>query len=199
MNSTTKVSYDYSGFSKFPDGSKFKYNEEGEICLSTDCSNWAKRLLHNLPLHDYIDSEELVPPSEFLSFPEFGSRERMKRKGRKESVGNYIEDCEFCGEYMEKTFQFYGKLVCESCITFLKKEKCSLCSMHNIYVDMFIEDYISIPFETRFVKNMMVDSDIYFYCNTCYKKLSEITYSYFTADMQESWFEAYNRLPFIEM
>jgi hypothetical protein len=185
MNSTTEmVSYDYSssvcGFSNFPDGSKFKYNEDGEVCLSTDCSTWAKRLLHNLPLPDYIDSEKLVPPFE-LSFPEFGTRERRK-KVKKESVGNYIEDCEFCGDYMEKTFSFYGKLVCEHCIHILKREKCMYCSNHNMYTNIFIEeDYSSVPFGARYVKDNVYDTDSFWYCNTCYEYVT-------------SCFEPYNRL-----
>ena len=204
MNSTTEmVSYDYSapssvpsscgdsicGFSKFPDGSKFKYNEDGEVCLATDCSTWAKRLLHDLPLPDYIDSDQLVLPSEFLSFPEFGTRERRK-KVKKESVGNYIEDCEFCGDYMEKTFRFFGKLVCEPCIQVLKRETCMHCSNHNMYADIFIEeDYNSVPFGARFVKDMTVDTDSYWYCNTCYQNVSRLT-----NNEEESWFQAYNRL-----
>ena len=178
MNLTTEmVSYDYSaltGFSYFPDGSKFKYNEDGEVCLSTDCSNWAKRLLHNLPLPDYIDSEELVPPCDFLSFPEFGTQDRRK-KVKKESVGNYIEDCEFCGDYMEKNFSFYGKLVCEHCIQVLKKEKCMYCSKHNMYADIFIEeDYSSVPFGARFVKDNVYDTDSFWYCNACYEYVTHI-------------------------
>jgi len=190
-----EYTYDYScGFSRFPDGSKFKYGHDGEVCLSTDCSSWAKRLLHNLPLPDYIDSEALVPPYEFLSFPEFGTLE--KKKLRKESVGNYIEDCEFCGEYMEKSFRFYKNLICGPCNQALKKEKCSLCKERpNMYAEMFMEDYdTSAPFGTRFVKNMVVDSNIYYYCSTCDNNLTQLSKSYFNSnDMEETWFQAYNR------
>ena len=180
MNSTTEmVSYDYSapstrfdsicGFSQFPDGSKFKYNEDGEVCLSTDCSTWAKKLLHNLPLPDYIDSDQFIPPSEILSFPEFGSQER-RRKVKKESVGNYIEDCEFCGEYMEKTFSFKRKLICEDCNTFLQKEKCLLCK-HN-------QNQFSINFVTT--REIQIRSCYDEYCSTCWGNLTQLTNSYFS-------------------
>ena len=201
MATNMEYTYDYSsneyscGFSRFPDGSKFKYGHDGEVCLSTDCSSWAKRLLHNLPLPDYIDSEELVPPSEFLSFPEFGTLE--KKKMRKESVGNYIEDCEFCGQYMDKTFRFYKNLVCEPCNKVLNKEKCTLCNERpNMYAEMFIEDYnTSVPFVTRFLKDMTVDSDIYYYCTTCNDNLAQLSNAYFNGnDTGETWFQAYNRM-----
>ena len=195
MASNMEYTYDYNscGFSRFQDGFKFKYGHDGEVCLATDCSNWAKRLLHNLPLPDYIDSEALVPPSEFLSFPDFGTLERKKM--RKESVGKYIEDCEFCGQYMEKTFRFYKNLVCEPCNEALKREKCSLCKESpNMYAEMFIENHdISVPFGTGFIKNitLTVDSDIYYYCSRCKDNLTHLSNSYFNRsnDMEE-----YNRM-----
>ena len=188
MDSTTEIlSYDYStpsstrscecGFSKFPDGSNFKYNEDGEICLSTDCSTWAKRLLNNIPLDDYIDSESFVPPSEFLSFPEFGTRER--RKGKKESVGNYIEDCEFCGNHMEKNFSFSGKLICENCNDFLQKEKCMLCK-HNQNL-----------FSMKFVKTRVIQESrdaIDEYCRPCWKNVMQLADAYFNSIPNEGGF-----------
>jgi hypothetical protein len=183
MDSTTEIlSYDYStpcecGFSKFPDGSNFKYNEDGEICLSTDCSTWAKRLLNNLPLDDYIASESFVPPSEFLSFPEFGTRER--RKGKKETVGNYIEDCEFCGDHMEETFSFKGKLICENCNDFLQKEKCMLCK-HNQNL-----------FSMKFVKTRVIQdsrNSIDEYCRPCWKNVMQLADAYFNSIPNEGGF-----------
>jgi hypothetical protein len=169
MINTEVVSYDYleCGFSRFPDGSKFKYGNDGEICLATDCSTWAKRLINNLPLPDYIDSGALVP-SETLSFPEFGTRER--KKGKKESVGNYIEDCEFCGEYMEKTFRFYGKLVCKVCIVRLKEdEKCLTCTSINQYAELFTNDVEKTPFGQRYIKDDESD-----YCEDCSCRLKMV-------------------------
>ena len=112
MNSIVeKESYDYeSGFSNFSDGFKFCYSEDGDICLSTDCSTWAKKLIHNLPLSDYIESEAFIPPK-VLHFPEFGTKRKKKKRTqeektqektqeRKESVGNYIERrCRVCGDF----------------------------------------------------------------------------------------------------
>jgi len=173
MDSTKIVSYDYAndscacGFSKFPDGFKFKYNEDGEVCLSTDCSTWAKRLLNNLPLNDYIESESFVPPSEFLSFPEFGSQER--KKNRKESVGNYIEDCDLCGEYMEKTFSFYGRLICKNCNHFLQSEKCLLCKNEQ---NKFSKRFLS----TRVIHKKGSTDE---YCSTCWRNLMQLANSYF--------------------
>ena len=173
MNQSMDMNNDYStcGFSRFPDGSKFKYDEDGEICLATDCSTWAKRLLNNLPFADYIESEEFVPPSEFLSFPEFGTLEK-KKKGKKESVGNYIEDCEFCGVYMEKTFSFQGKLVCKKCITLLKREKCLTCSNSNQYAQLFIDDVEEIPFSNRYIKDE-TDKEAE-YCQDCSYKIKMV-------------------------
>jgi hypothetical protein len=184
MNSNNKMSYDYqTGFSRFKDGSKFKYNDKGDICLATDCSNWAKRLLHDVPLSVYFQVEELNPSTDFLTFPEFGELKR-KKKGQKETVGNYIEDCEHCGKYMEKTFRFYGKLVCSDCKKNLQKQNCDRCGEKNMYVDMFIEDCDS-SFEQRFMKTACISSDIYFYCNNCIENLSQVYSSYFTGT--SSW------------
>jgi hypothetical protein len=168
MINTEVVSYDYDcGFSRFPDGSKFKYDYDGEICLATDCSTWAKRLINNLPLPEYLYSGSLVP-SETLYFPEFGTRER--KKGKKESVGNYIEDCEFCGEYMEKTFRFYGKLVCKVCILRLKEdEKCLTCSNINQYAELFTNDVEKTPFGQRYIKDDESD-----YCEDCSCRLKMV-------------------------
>ena len=183
ISNNENISYDYqSGFSRFTDGSKFKYNDQGDICLSTGCSTWAKRLLHDVPLSMYIQAEEEVQPlSDFLTFPEFGTLKR-KRQWKKESVGNYIEDCEYCGEYMEKTFRFYGKLVCFQCRESLKKQNCDRCDDFNSHVNTFIEDCekSDVPFNTRFIKNikMEISSDIYFYCNSCKENLSRGYTSY---------------------
>lgn len=174
MNFDAEVSYDYvpdyCGFSMFQDGSKFKYDEDGEICLATDGSTWAKRLINNMPLPDYIDSKSLIPPVETLLFPEFGSLERKKKK--KESVGNYIEDCEFCGKYMEKTFSFYGKLVCEGCIARLKDERCLTCSNKNQYAELFVDDVEDLPFEQRYVKDE-ADNEAD-YCQICSCRLKMV-------------------------
>ena len=173
MNFSMEVkSYDYTescGFSMFPDGSKFKYGDDGEICLATDCSTWAKRLINNLPLPDYIESETLVPP-ETLSFPEFGTLERKKRK--KESVGKYIEDCEFCGEYMEKTYSFFGKLVCKVCITHLKNEKCLTCTNNNQHAQLFVDDVEDLPFGQRYIKDE--DDKESDYCRICNYQLKMV-------------------------
>lgn len=183
MISSRENIYDYCtshsssecGFSRFTDGFKFKYNCNGEICLATDCSTWAKRLLNDMPLPQYIESETVVPSSDFLTFPEFGTLER-KKQWKKESVGNYIEDCELCGEYMEKTFNFYGKLVCNKCNECLKKQKCNLCKGFNSFVINFINDCekTELPFEIRLIKrvNTSISSDFYFYCKTCEENLS---------------------------
>jgi hypothetical protein len=172
MNSnSSNMTYDYvpCGFSKFPDGSKFKYGDDGEICLATDCSTWAKQLLNNLSLPEYLYSEALVPPERML-FPEFGTLERKKRK--KESVGKYIEDCEFCGEYMEKTFRVSFeddyKLVCEDCNKFFQKEKCLLCKQRqNRYFEKIITNSEDLDGED--------------YCSTCWGNLTQLATSYFQA------------------
>ena len=179
MNQSMDMNNDYStcGFSRFPDGSKFKYDEDGEICLATDCSTWAKRLLNNLPFADYIESEEFVPPSEFLSFPEFGTLEK-KKKGKKESIGNYIEDCEFCGEHMDETFACYivegeHKLICDECNDFVKREKCLLCKGRpNRYVEHFLNTKGVVPTS----KCLCGGED---YCSTCWDNLTRLSNSYF--------------------
>ena len=169
MNTNTEVSYDYCGFSSFSDGSNFRYSNNGDICLANDGSTWAKRLINNAPLQDYIDSKELVP-AESLLFPEFGTLEKKKKK--KETVGNYIEDCEFCGEYMEKTFTFYGKLVCKECASRLKNEKCLTCSNINKYADLFTNDAEETPFCQRYIKDE-TDKESY-YCNVCSFRLKMV-------------------------
>lgn len=192
MNSTTKVvSYDYEspcGFSKFPDGSKFKYNGDGEVCLSTDCSTWAKRLLHNLPLPDYIDSEAFVPPCEFLSFPMFGTQERRRKQRRKESVSNYIENCECCGTYMEKTFYIdieEYKLICESCNQFLQQHNCALCKGRpNKFVERFVKS------KTPLDETIAVEEQ---YCVTCWGNLSQLSNAYFSSgyyDSEEDYYDS---------
>lgn len=173
MNTMEEVSYDYSpldycGFSSFSDGSKFRYSN-GDICLATDSSTWAKRLINNVPIQDYIDSKALVPP-ESLFFPEFGTLEKKKKK--KEAVGNYIEDCEFCGEYMEKTYRFYGKLVCKICIPLLEKEKCLTCSNINKYAELFTNDVEDSPFCQRYIKDE-ADKEAN-YCNDCSFKIKMV-------------------------
>lgn len=175
MNSIVKKeSYDYScesGFSNFPDGFKFRYSEDGDICLSTDCSTWAKKLIHNLPLSDYIESEGFTPPK-VLHFPEFGTRE--KKKKRKESVGNYIENCESCNRQMDTTFSFFGRLVCEQCNIELKKQKCRFCGFKNRIAELFCNEgkvYQSFEAQTQdyclelTLYHMMSD-----YCENCYKE-----------------------------
>lgn len=189
ISSQENNTYDYlcstpsfeSGFSRFPDGSKFKYNCDGEICLAIEGSTWAKRLLKNMPLYKYLESEWVVPQSDFLTFPEFGTLER-KKQWKKESVGNYIEDCELCGEYMEKTFNFHEKLVCNNCNESLKKQKCTLCKGFNSFVINFINDYekTDIPFEIRLIKrvNTTISTDFYLYCKTCEENLSHLNRAY---------------------
>lgn len=158
-----------TGFSMFPDGYKFRYNENGDICLATDCSTWAKRLVHNVPLSDYIESETFVPPTE-LRFPEFGTLK--KKKVKKESIGNYIEDCEFCEKHMEKTFSFSiiegdRKLICEECNDFVQKEKCLLCKQRaNRYVEFLNEKGTCVPSGKD-------------YCSTCWNNLTQLSNSYF--------------------
>lgn len=169
---SSNMTYDYScgGFSRFPDGSNFKYSDDGEICLATDCSTWAKQLLNNLPLPEYLYSEALVPPERML-FPEFGTLERKKKK-KKESVGNYIEDCEFCGEYMEKTFSCSleeddYKLICDDCNEFLKREKCLLCKQRP----------------NRYFEKVLTNSDYLAgedYCSTCWGNLTQLSNAYFS-------------------
>ena len=173
MNSIVeKESYDYScGFSNFPDGFKFRYSEDGDICIATDCSTWAKKLINNLPLSDYIDCEAFIPPA-VLHFPEFGTRERKKK--RKESVGNYIENCECCNQHIDTTFSFFGKLVCDSCNSELKLQKCKFCDSKNRIAEMFCNEgrvYKQEDLETEdfclqlTLYNMMRD-----YCSKCYKE-----------------------------
>lgn len=178
MVSNIKDNNEYIGFSRFKDGFKFKYDSNGEVCLSTDCSTWAKRVLNNMPLFDFIDSKQYIPPSEFLTFPEFGTLKQKKR--RRESIDNYIEDCEFCGNYMEKSFKVGEKLICEHCNLFLKTETCSLCKNLNIYHNMFLDYYDknSVSFQTTLINNnnMTVDSNIFFYCKTCNDNLSLYQY-----------------------
>jgi hypothetical protein len=188
MISNKNNSYDYDfGFSRFPDGFKFKYNDDGEICFSTDCSTWAKRVLNNLPLPEFLESEAFNPPSEILSFPDFGTIEK-KKKWKKEKVGNYIEDCEFCGSFMEKTFRFCGKLVCEPCNQFLKYEKCFLlsCGNMNRFCKIFIEDCekTNIPFNLRFIR----DNDSTF-CQYCYEENVRSRDLYFRYNTGQNWIE----------
>ena len=160
--------YSYSGFSNFPDGFKFKYNKDGEICLATDCSTWAKKLVDNMPLPEYLESEALVPP-EVLHFPEFGTQERKKR--RKESVGNYIENCESCNFYMDKTFNFYGRLVCEDCNNELKKQKCS-CGSNNRIAEMFCNEgkVYQAPYCDDFCLELTLWNTMRYYCSKCYRE-----------------------------
>lgn len=159
MNQSMTMSNDYCGFLNFPDGLKFKYNEEGDICIATDCSTWAKKLVDNMPLSEYLESEGLVPP-EVLHFPEFGTRER--RKKRKESIGNYIENCEYCSEHMDMTFKLCGNLVCSQCNYTLKNYKCKLCNKMNMFAEQFrgIYEYLdtdNYSIEQTFF-NIMKDS-----------------------------------------
>jgi hypothetical protein len=151
MNSfNSNMSYDYfscsdiCGFSYFTDDKEFKYTEDGDICISTDASNWAKKLINNMSLEKYIESEALVPP-EKLSFPEFGTRERAK-KIRKESVGNYIESCELCNDSLENgthRLAKVNKLVCSDCFEYAKNlNPCGLCfGDSNLY--MFINGLVA--------------------------------------------------------
>ena len=117
-------SYDYNcGFSQFPDGWKFKYNQEGEICFSTDCSTWSKILLNNMKIDDYIYSSQFVP-EKILYFPNFGNTKKYKKSRRDtETINNYIDTCDFCNcELIGGEFSpvfFYDKIeesfACRAC------------------------------------------------------------------------------------
>lgn len=132
-------------FSRFTDDTKvFKYSRDGDICISTDCSTWAKVLLNDMKLSDYIDSEALVPTEDPFTFPNFGTREKTKR--RKESVGNYIEECELCNSSMETVHRFNGfesYLVCTDCYEYSKGLRwlnCIYCHRKStVKYDMFID------------------------------------------------------------
>ena len=165
----TNYSYSCGGFSNFSDGFKFKYNEDGEICLVTDCSTWAKKLLNNMPLPEYLESEALVPP-EVLHFPEFGTQDRKKKK-IKESVGNYIENCEACKIPMNTTHSFYGRLVCDFCITELKKQKCN-CGANNRIAEMFCDEgkVYQAPYCHDYCLELTLWNTMRFYCSKCYRE-----------------------------
>jgi len=129
-----------SGFSKFQDGSKFKYNKAGEVCFSTDCSSWAKRLLNNVPLHEYMYSESLVPPKDPFTSPNFGTQKKSKK--RQERVNAYIDSCEFCSlafqveDAMSSITVFYkGKQVCAQCYS--ADCECDIGVTQNINVHRF--------------------------------------------------------------
>jgi len=156
------------GFSKFVDGSKFKYNEYGEICLKGDYSNWSKRLLNNLTIEDYIDNQYLNPQSDFLTFPNFGNKISIKK--RKETIGNYIENCELCDKNIDKAYKYYKKLVCKECIKNIEKETCTVCFEKNIYCQKFIESDTSIYSYHKNPK-ILFASDDFFYCQYCYDNL----------------------------
>lgn len=169
MNYIEKQSYDYSGLSNFPDGFKFRYSEDGDICFATDCSTWAKKLINNLPLSVYLESEALVPP-EVLHFPEFGTRERKKL--RKESVGNYIEDCESCKQHMDATFSFCGRLVCYSCNNELKRQKCNCCGAKNRIAELFCNEgkVYQAPYCEDYFLELTLWNTMSYYCSNCYKE-----------------------------
>ena len=122
------------GFSHFTDSKKFKYNEYGEILISTDSSSWANKLLNNMKLDDYFESESLIPiiPT---NFPNFESQKKIK-KGKKESVGNLIEECDICNAPFENyahrlinnTNNTY-KLTCQICFKFAMN--INICKVAN--------------------------------------------------------------------
>jgi hypothetical protein len=128
-----------STFLQFKDGSKFKYNENGQVCLATNCTTWAKRLLHNLPLDDYLASESLVPPKDPFTSPNFGTKKRQKKI--KESIDNYTANCAYCDRPFEGiwTHQFHGKLVCIGCLKYFKKQVCSFCFQKTVFAEEFIK------------------------------------------------------------
>ena len=176
MDSIEKKDYQYEystgcGFSNFPDGFKFRYTEDGDICLSTDCSTWAKKLINNVRLSDYLECESLVPP-EVLHFPEFGTQER--KKSRKESIGNYIENCESCNRHMDTTFSFCGRLVCDQCNFELKKQKCRYCGSNNRIAEFFCNEgkvYQSSEAQTGdYCLELALYHMMFDYCSKCYKQ-----------------------------
>ena len=107
--------YDYDIFSKFTDKLNFDYNACGDICISTDCSSWSKVLLNNMRLDDYFESENTTPSSEFLSFPNFGTKKREKKK--KETVEDYVDLCECCNHKLDIDRYIHNKkIICFQCM-----------------------------------------------------------------------------------
>jgi hypothetical protein len=175
MNSQSEMNiYDYSnscsaicGFSHFTDDKEFKYGNDGDICISTNSSTWAKKLLNNMRLDDYLESESFVPPPE-LTFPNFGTRDKPK-KGVKESVGNYIESCELCQDSLEKgahrLVNIDNKLVCFDCFDYVnnKSHMCFFCKCQPThYYTMFLNGSLDLTEQIHDENN---------YCKDCIKKL----------------------------
>jgi hypothetical protein len=158
--------YEIKGFSYFNDSKEFKYDNDGDIRISTDCSSWSKVLLNNMKLDDYLYSEALVP-SDFLAFPVFKNNKRIKK--RKESVGNYIENCEFCDEYLEKSYRFEDKIVCFGCMYYINLERCIECDEPNIQCCNFMK---CSPENRKIMRWNWYNSVNYYtehsYCEKCY-------------------------------
>ena len=164
----------------FKDGSKFKYNNKGQVCFSNDCSSWAKRVLHNLPLDDYLESEALVPPKAPFTVPNFGTKERPPKQ-KKETIDNYVEACESCTCPFEGswTYQFYGKLVCKRCLGYFKKQVCRVCKQPTVLAKEFIQYAGPSDFVDYFVFQVLIKNDEPLLCTFCepclkiYKRLHQ--------------------------
>jgi hypothetical protein len=170
------------GFSHFTDSKKFKYNEYGEILISTGSSSWANKLLNNMKIDDYFESEAVIPviPTHFQQF----ENQKKIQKNKKESVKNLIEECEICNISFENyahrlyyTAECYtDKLVCLSCFDYENnKIKCNdpECNNPNFATHMReINKGTGSIYEYEYY-NMKYASLACHYCEVCIERIIE--------------------------
>jgi len=129
---------DYCGFSRFKDNLNFKYSNNGDICISNDCSTWSKVLINNMKLDDYFQCENTLPSYRLL-LPNFGTKKKIK-KG-KETFDDYIDVCDLCNFKLGiDRYICYKNIICFECMNIIKLERCVHCKKNH---NMFIEKYIN--------------------------------------------------------
>ena len=144
----------------FKDAKKFTTKIDGDIHISTDCSTWAKVLINNLKLDDYLYSEQCLPPFELL-LPNFGTREKKKKK-------HIEEPCESCGDELGLDRYIHRKkIICLPCMNHVKN-CCSSCKQN--YTLLYQEKNKLIPpIMFAYIDFQAHINGITTYCKNCYR------------------------------
>jgi hypothetical protein len=175
----SKDEYEYNIFSKFTDKLNFKYNAYGDICISTDCSSWSKVLMNNMRIDDYFEGENITPSSEFLSFPNFGTKTRTIKK-KKESIEDYIDLCECCNGKLDIDRYIHNKkIICIHCMDRINN-LCSVCKKNDTIFIEKINDRTIIKKGRKTVysdtgKNYFIENSES-YCKPCYREYIDDEY-----------------------
>jgi hypothetical protein len=162
-------------FNNFRDSLKFKYNDNGDICISTDKTSWVRVLLNNMKLDDYFQSENTVP---VLSFP--CVQNKINCKSRKKAIQDNLELCEICDSELDLDRYIYQKkIVCCSCIDKISS-MCSICKTtdsirtEKIKANLIIKKWkIYVYIDTGKSYNLEYSD---YYCKSCYREYVDDEY-----------------------